>query len=117
MPQQPVMAARGGSIDQLMSNLGSHYAGGGIIAFDEGGDVEEDDNEERIRKSRMASFGMPVEQLYAMLSKIPSIPSKVAEIKLSAESFFTFPKREGILLWQEINESWYLLLSALLVLF
>lgn len=31
---QPVMAARGGSIDQLMSNLGRHYAGGGIIAFD-----------------------------------------------------------------------------------
>lgn len=29
----PVMAARGGSIDQLMSNLGRHYAGGGIIAF------------------------------------------------------------------------------------
>ena len=32
MPQgQPVMAARGGSIDQLMSNLGRHYANGGII--------------------------------------------------------------------------------------
>ena len=30
---EPVMAARGGSIDQLMSNLGRHYAGGGIIAF------------------------------------------------------------------------------------
>ena len=29
----PVMAARGGSIDQLMSNLGHNYAGGGIIAF------------------------------------------------------------------------------------
>jgi hypothetical protein len=40
MPQgQPVMAARGGSIDQLMSNLGRHYAGGGIIAFTNGGDV------------------------------------------------------------------------------
>ena len=31
----PVMAARGGSIDQLMSNLGRHYAGGGIVAFSE----------------------------------------------------------------------------------
>lgn len=31
---QPVMAAHGGSIDQLMSNLGRHYAGGGIVAFD-----------------------------------------------------------------------------------
>lgn len=30
---QPVMAAHGGSIDQLMSNLGRHYAGGGIVAF------------------------------------------------------------------------------------
>ena len=30
---QPVMAVRGGSIDQLMSNLGRHYAGGGIITF------------------------------------------------------------------------------------
>lgn len=38
---QPVMAARGGSIDQLMSNLGRHYAGGGIIAFTPGGDVED----------------------------------------------------------------------------
>ena len=36
---QPVMAARGGSIDQLMSNLGRHYAGGGIVAFVEGGDT------------------------------------------------------------------------------
>jgi hypothetical protein len=53
------------------------YAGGGIIAFDEGGDVDEDPYEERVRKSRMESFGMPVEQLYAMLSKIPS---KVAEM-------------------------------------
>ena len=32
-PQQPVMAAGGGSIAQLMSNLGRHYAGGGIVAF------------------------------------------------------------------------------------
>jgi hypothetical protein len=30
---EPVMAAHGGSIDQLMSNLGRHYAGGGIVAF------------------------------------------------------------------------------------
>jgi hypothetical protein len=40
MPQgQPVMAAGGGSIAQLMSNLGRHYAGGGIVAFDSGGNV------------------------------------------------------------------------------
>jgi hypothetical protein len=48
------------------------YAGGGIIAFDEGGDVDEDPYEERIRKSRMESFGTPVDQLYAILSKLPS---------------------------------------------
>ena len=39
MQGQPVMAARGGSIDQLMSNLGRHYAGGGIIAFSKGGNL------------------------------------------------------------------------------
>ena len=33
MQGQPVTAARGGSIDQLMSNLGRYYAGGGIVAF------------------------------------------------------------------------------------
>ena len=46
MPQQPVMAARGGSIDQLMSNLGRHYANGGIIAFDgtKGSKVEDKDS-------------------------------------------------------------------------
>ena len=43
MQGQPVMAARGGSIDQLMSNLGRHYAGGGIVAFDgtKGSEVED----------------------------------------------------------------------------
>lgn len=38
MPQapqgSPVMAARGGSIAHLVSNLGQNYAGGGIVAFD-----------------------------------------------------------------------------------
>ena len=33
MQGQPVMAASGGSLDQLMSNLGQYYAGGGIVAF------------------------------------------------------------------------------------
>ena len=42
MPQRPVMAASGGSIDQLMSNLGTNYAGGGIVAFTPGGDVEDE---------------------------------------------------------------------------
>jgi len=77
MAEQPEMETTG--VAQLPVPE-REYAGGGIIAFDEGGDVEEDDNEERIRKSRMASFGMPVDQLYAMLSKIPSIPSQVASM-------------------------------------
>jgi hypothetical protein len=41
MPQQPVQAAHGGSIAQLMSNLGRHYERGGIVAFAEGDQVEE----------------------------------------------------------------------------
>jgi hypothetical protein len=77
MAEQPEMETTG--VAQLPVPE-REYAGGGIIAFDEGGDVEEDDNEERIRKSRMASFGLPVDQLYAMLSKIPSIPSQVASM-------------------------------------
>ena len=41
---QPVMAASGGSLAQLMSNLGQNYAGGGIVAFSgpDGSKVEDD---------------------------------------------------------------------------
>lgn len=64
------------------------YAGGGIIAFEEGGDVEEE-YEDRVRRSRMASFGIPVEQLYAMASRIPSqikemIPQSFTAAKANA---------------------------------
>ena len=50
---QPVMAARGGSIDQLMSNLGRYYAGGGIIAFNgkDGSDVPTEAELEAQRKA------------------------------------------------------------------
>ena len=49
MPQgQPVMAAGGGSIAQLMSNLGRHYAGGGIIAFN--GEEDSDVKDEEVKK-------------------------------------------------------------------
>lgn len=41
MQGQPVMAAGGGSIDQLMSNLGHYYAGGGIVAFQSAGSVKD----------------------------------------------------------------------------
>jgi hypothetical protein len=42
MPPKPVMAARGGSINQLMSNLGRNYDGGGIVAFAPGGEIKMD---------------------------------------------------------------------------
>jgi hypothetical protein len=47
------------------------YAGGGIIAFDDGGEVDyaDDSYDERLRQSRMQSFGTPVEDLYAMLKR------------------------------------------------
>ena len=44
---EPVMAARGGSIDQLMSNLGRYYAGGGIVAFSEGDEVKDPNADKR----------------------------------------------------------------------
>jgi hypothetical protein len=40
MPPKPVMAAHGGSINQLMSNLGRNYDGGGIVAFAPGGEIK-----------------------------------------------------------------------------
>jgi len=42
MPPQgmPVQAAHGGHLAQLMSNLGQHYGGGGIVAFATGNKVE-----------------------------------------------------------------------------
>ena len=65
MPARPVMAARGGSIDQLASNLGSHYAGGGIVAFTPGGDVEDEKLSEADAKDierRMRERTMPPEK-------------------------------------------------------
>ena len=87
MAEQPVMETTG--VAQLPVSE-REYAGGGIIAFDEGGDVE-DDEEDRIRKSRMESFGVPVEQLYAMLS---NIPSKVKE--MIPQSFVAERAKAGI---------------------
>lgn len=65
MPQRPVMAARGGSIDQLISNLGTNYARGGIIAFTPGGDVEDEKLSETDAKDierRMRERTMPPEK-------------------------------------------------------
>lgn len=46
------------------------YAGGGIIAFDEGGDVNDLENE-FIAESREMDTGPSVQSLYAMLSRLP----------------------------------------------
>jgi hypothetical protein len=54
---QPVMAARGGSIDQLMSNLGRHYAGGGIIAFNEGEEVEDPEVKKKLQQYTLQQQG------------------------------------------------------------
>ena len=51
MPQQTVMAARGGSLDQLISNLGRHYAGGGIIAFN-----GQDDSDVKEPKAKLRHY-------------------------------------------------------------
>jgi hypothetical protein len=53
MQGQPVMAAGGGSIDQLMSNLGQYYAGGGIVAFN-GKDQSKVPSEEELEAQRKA---------------------------------------------------------------
>jgi len=92
MTEQPEMETTG--VAQLPVPE-REYAGGGIIAFDEGGDVE-DDEEDRIRKSRMASFGLPVDQLYAMLSNIPSkaremMPQSFERAKAAAPVENTMP--------------------------
>ena len=43
----PVQAAHGGSIAQLMSNLGQHYGGGGIVAFGMGGEPKLSDEDRK----------------------------------------------------------------------
>ena len=53
-PQMPqVQAAHGGSIAQLMSNLGRHYGGGGIVAFN-GKDDSYVDERDKLRRMEAA---------------------------------------------------------------
>jgi len=67
-----VAAARGGSIDQLMSNLGRHYAGGGIIAFTKGGDegLSEEDKKAKQREDDRRALLEPL----AALGDIAQLP-------------------------------------------
>jgi hypothetical protein len=54
---EPVMAARGGSIDQLMSNLGQYYAGGGIVAFKTGDEVEDSEVKKKLQQYTLEQQG------------------------------------------------------------
>lgn len=53
------MAARGGSIDQLISNLGRHYAGGGIVAFngEEDSDIKDEDVKKKLQQYTLQQQG------------------------------------------------------------
>jgi hypothetical protein len=96
---QPVMAASGGSIDQLMSNLGRHYAGGGIIAFTPGGDVEdkekltEEEAREIMRRIRQRTDMRP-ESMAITDGDFSSIPGFVAGNRFQQEMDRASGKRE-----------------------
>ena len=81
MQGQPVMAARGGSIAQLMSNLGRHYAGGGIVAFVEGGDTM---SASSLRDQELANQAA---ELAAKERNAEAKAAKVAELQKKANEF------------------------------
>ena len=96
---QPVMAARGGSIAHLMSNLGKHYAGGGIVAFTPGGDVEdseklkEEEAREILRRIRQRTDMRP-ESMAVTDTDTTSIPGFVAGNRFQQEMDKATGKRE-----------------------
>jgi len=70
MMQRPVMAASGGSIDQLMSNLGQHYAHGGIVAFTNGGRGEDKlpkEDEDKLSPEAAREIAMRMKQRTNMM--------------------------------------------------
>ena len=97
--QPPVMAARGGSISQLMSNLGRHYAGGGIVAFTNGGDIPssgelsgfggptpEQEAEAEVRAAEQARIKqlIALEQKVAFLKSAGAPQAREAQMQLNA---------------------------------
>jgi len=76
---EQVMATNAMAEQPAVDNMGvaqipvpeREYAGGGIIAFDEGGDVNDLENE-FIAEAREMDTGPSVQSLYAMLSRLPS---------------------------------------------
>jgi hypothetical protein len=106
MPQgQPVMAASGGSIDQLMSNIGRHYAGGGIVSFFGGGDtmgmasaqdqelanqaaeLAAKERNARTKAEKIAELQKKVNEFqYAAPELVPAINAQIRELTSSASS-------------------------------
>jgi hypothetical protein len=99
MQGQPVMAASGGSIDQLMSNLGQHYAGGGIVAFKTGNEVEdpekltEEEARDIMRRIRQRTDMRP-ESMAVTDMDTTSIPGFVAGNRFQQEMDRASGKRE-----------------------
>lgn len=101
MAQPPVMAARGGSIAHLMSNLGRHYAGGGIVAFsgEDGSEVKEnkeltpEEAREILRRMRQRTDMRP-ESMAITDVDTNSIPNFVAGNRFQQEMDKATGKRE-----------------------
>jgi hypothetical protein len=77
-PQMPqVQAAHGGSIAQLMSNLGRHYDGGGIVAFAKGGDdgLSEEDRKKLEAQTAMYIAGAQEAAAQRPADAEPSAPA------------------------------------------
>jgi len=86
MPQgQPVMAASGGSIDQLMSNIGRHYAGGGIVSFFGGGDtMGMASAQDQELANQAAELAAKERNAQTKAEKIAELKKKVNEFQYSA---------------------------------
>ena len=82
MTEQPEMETTG--VAQLPVPE-REYAGGGIIAFDEGGNVDDLENE-FIAEAREMDTGPSVESIYAMLSRLPSRAAGAISDKLQSFS-------------------------------
>jgi hypothetical protein len=93
---EQVMATNAMAEQPAVDNMGvaqipvpeRQYAGGGIIAFDEGGDVGDLENE-FIAEAREMDTGPSVQSLYAMLSRLPSRAVSAVSDKLQS---FAMPK-------------------------
>lgn len=99
--QPPVMAARGGSIAELMSNLGRHYAGGGIVAFsgEDGSDVKDEkeltpEEAREILRRMIQRTDMRPESMAVTDMDTTSIPGFVAGNRFQQEMDKATGKRE-----------------------